>query len=97
MPDATAVHPTTGQSSDAPLHCPQFRALRGDRAYPISGYCALTAAPGALMIPSAEEFRTFCTTRAYPFCPWAEPHDTLPVPLLDRWACPTLRWSRMSS
>ncbi len=82
--------------------CPQFRALRGDGAYPIPGYCALAAAPGALMIPSVEEFRTLCTTLAFRHCPWcesrhpAEPLGAPPIALRDTWACPKLRWSRTS-
>ncbi len=103
MLDAACVHPTTVPPCAPPVfRCPQFLALRDDGAYPILGYCALSAAPGALMIPSVEEFRTFCTTDAFRHCPWWEARQSAGLPgpqpaaLRDRWAYPTLRWSRTS-
>ncbi len=103
MLDAVALLPTSAQRSDPHLpHCPQFRPLRDDGAYPIQGYCALSTAPGALMIPSMEEFRTLCTTHAFPHCPWWETRQTVElrgapaVAASEGWACPTLRWSRTS-
>ncbi len=79
--------------------CPQFRATRGTGGYPISGYCALATAPGALMIPSVEEFRTLCATPAFHHCPWFEAPQRAGAPAVaphDVWRCPTLRWSRTS-
>ncbi len=79
--------------------CRQFRAARGTGGYPISGYCALATAPGALMIPSVEEYRTLCTTLAFRHCPWFEAPQRVGAPAVaprDVWTCPTLRWSRTS-
>ncbi len=102
MRDGTAVLPIAHRSIPPRPCCPQFRPLSDNGAYPIPGYCALAAAPGALMIPSVEEFRTLCTTHAFHRCPWWETRQagelpgTPPATRRDRWACPTLRWSRTS-
>ncbi len=103
MLDAVALLPMAAQQSDPlPPRCPQFQPLYEGGAYPIPGYCALSAAPGALMIPSLEEFRTLCTTPMFHHCPWCETRQAGELPGAtaaarhDRWACPTLRWSRTS-
>ncbi len=97
MTDAAQTPLMTARRPKRPITCPQFRALRSDGSYPIPGYCTLAAAPGALMVPSTEEFRTLCTTLAFRHCPWWEtrqPVEASPVALRDSWACPKLRWSR---
>ncbi len=87
--------PTRAPERRSPC-CPQFRAARGEGGYPIPGYCTLSAAPGALMIPSVEEFRTLCTTPAFRHCPWFEAPQRVGAAAVgprDVWTCPTLRWS----
>ena len=50
--------------------CPQFRASREERLYPVEGYCVLAESPGWFMIPSIEEYREFCTTPRSGDCCW---------------------------
>ena len=57
------------QEESKPL-CPQFRSYNLERLYPVQGHCALSGFPGRLMIPSIEEYRTYCTRVAFVLCPW---------------------------
>ena len=50
--------------------CPQFRASRSERLYPVEGYCVLAESPGWFMIPSIEEYRASCTTARFEGCCW---------------------------
>ena len=50
--------------------CPQFRSYSLERLYPVQGHCALSGFPGWFMIPSIEEYRTYCTRVAFVLCPW---------------------------
>jgi len=50
--------------------CPQLRQACMDWLYPVQGYCILEHIPGGLMIPSIEEYRTYCTTSRFHECKW---------------------------
>jgi hypothetical protein len=50
--------------------CPQFRSCDLAGVYPVRGYCVLTRSPGWFMIPSIEEYRTYCTSWGFVQCPW---------------------------
>jgi hypothetical protein len=50
----------------APTGCPLLKPAEADWRYPVAGYCR---GLGALMIPSVEEYRTWCSTEEYPACP----------------------------
>ncbi len=50
--------------------CPQFRAYKLEGLYPVRGHCALSRSPGWYMIPSIEEYRTYCTRVAFVLCRW---------------------------
>jgi hypothetical protein len=49
--------------------CPRIRTAHGKWLSPVDGYCVLGCQPGC-MIPSPEEFRSYCTTARYCECPW---------------------------
>ncbi len=49
--------------------CPRIRTAHGKWLSPVDGYCVLACQPGC-MIPSPEEFRSYCTTARYSECPW---------------------------
>ncbi len=97
--DDSLTAPARRQDSAIP-HCPQYRGVRTDRRYPVTGYCALAAAPFHLMIPSTEEFRSLCTTRRFCRCLWFEGHRggdreaSWPRSAGSNvWACPPIGWS----
>jgi len=50
--------------------CPRLRAAHVKPFYPVDGYCVLDQSPGWFMIPSVEEFRTYCTSAQFDQCPW---------------------------
>jgi hypothetical protein len=50
--------------------CPQFRSCNLEGLYPVRGHCVLSRSPGWFMIPSIEEYRTYCTSRGFVLCPW---------------------------
>jgi hypothetical protein len=50
--------------------CPQLRACRAERLYPVHGYCVLAESPGWFMVPSTEEYREYCTTPRFGDCCW---------------------------
>ena len=56
--------------------CPQLRACRAERLYPVRGYCVLAESPGWFMIPSIEEYREYCTTPRYGDCCWFRRNGT---------------------
>ena len=56
--------------ADPRLRCPQLRACRAERLYPVQGYCVLAESPGWFMIPSIEEYREYCTTPRSGDCCW---------------------------
>ena len=56
--------------ADPRPQCPQLRACRADRLYPVQGYCVLAESPGWFMIPSIEEYREYCTTPRWGDCCW---------------------------
>jgi hypothetical protein len=49
--------------------CPRIRGAHGKWLSPVDGYCVLACQPGC-MIPSPDEFRSYCTTARYSECPW---------------------------
>lgn len=53
-----------------PPVCPQMRKASAEWLYPVEGYCVLERSPGWLMIPSIEEYRSYCTTPRFHECPW---------------------------
>jgi hypothetical protein len=55
--------------ADFAPRCPQLRSCTSDWLYPVGGVCILSYPPG-YMLPSIEEFRTYCTTRCFEECPW---------------------------
>lgn len=57
-------------SEDPRPQCPQLRACRVERLYPVEGYCVLVDSPGWFMIPSIEEYREYCTTPRWGDCCW---------------------------
>ena len=57
------------QEEPRPL-CPQFQSYNLERLYPVQGHCALSGFPGWFMIPSIEEYRTYCTKAAFALCHW---------------------------
>ena len=50
--------------------CPQFRRCNLEGTYPVQGHCVLSRSPGWFMIPSIEEYRTYCTSRVFTRCHW---------------------------
>ena len=56
--------------ADPRPRCPQLRACRAERLYPVPGYCVLADTPGWFMIPSIEEYREYCTTPRWGDCCW---------------------------
>jgi hypothetical protein len=50
--------------------CPQLRACRAERLYPVQGYCVLEESPGWFMTPSIEEYREHRTTPRWGNCCW---------------------------
>jgi hypothetical protein len=48
--------------------CPQLRPAR--TIYPVDGYCVFDQSVGWFMIPSVDEFRTYCTTPRFSQCLW---------------------------
>ncbi len=54
-------------AATGPGCCPYFEASRPDCLYPLRGYCR-GLPQGLLMIPSVEEYRTFCSTRQHTAC-----------------------------
>jgi len=50
--------------------CPRIRPVRARPFYPVDGYCVPEQSSGWFMIPSIEEFRTFCTGAGFSQCPW---------------------------
>jgi hypothetical protein len=56
--------------ADPRPRCPQLRACRVERLYPVQGYCMLAESPGWFMIPSIEEYREYCTTLRHGDCCW---------------------------
>ncbi len=51
--------------------CPALNPVNADCLYPVAGYCAANRHSGRLMIPSIEEYETFCATDRYGDCPWS--------------------------
>jgi len=57
------------RENQVPL-CPQLRPATAQWLYPVEGYCTLEHIPGGLMIPSIEEYRTYCTSSRFHECKW---------------------------
>lgn len=57
------------QERAVPL-CPQLRPAHAEWLYPVKGYCVLDRSPGWFMIPSIEEYRSYCTTPRFRECCW---------------------------
>jgi hypothetical protein len=50
--------------------CPALKPVRADWLSPVAGYCAANHHLGRLMIPSIDEYATYCTTDRFCACPW---------------------------
>ncbi len=50
--------------------CPRMRTAAHDWFQRPGGYCVLDASAGRCMLPSAEEFETYCTSSRFASCPW---------------------------
>ena len=48
--------------------CPFLEPARPDWIYPVAGYCR-GVRRGWLMLPSVDEYRTWCSTPDHPACP----------------------------
>jgi hypothetical protein len=55
------------EAEAGPSSCPYFQPSRADWLYPVHGYCR-GLPQGLLMIPSVDEYRTFCSTRQHTAC-----------------------------
>ncbi len=50
--------------------CPRMRPAPTAWFEQSGGYCVLDAASGRCMLPSPEEFWTYCTSARFASCPW---------------------------
>ncbi len=64
--------------------CPQFRSYNLERLYPVQGHCALSRSQGGFMIPSIEEYRTYCTRVTFVLCRWFGQTGEAAEPVADR-------------
>ncbi|MBI4537076.1 MAG: hypothetical protein HY712_03860 [candidate division NC10 bacterium] len=67
--DKGRVCELTKSSREILSPCPFLHPVDADWLYPVTGYCASTQVRGTLMIPSLEEYRTFCVTPQFAVCP----------------------------
>ena len=71
MGPSEAVRRVIGQIGQVQIPvCPWMRLARKETGYAIDGYCVLDQSPGWFMIPSIEEFDTYCTGAQFHRCPW---------------------------
>ena len=81
--------------ADPRPRCPQLRACRAERLYPVQGYCVLAESPGWFMIPSIEEYREYCTTPRWGACCWfrrSSPGENTEIVEGHGTVQPTLGW-----
>ncbi len=64
--------------------CTQFRACNLEELYPVRGHCVLSRSPGWFMIPSIEEYRTYCTKVEFVQCRWFARTGKAAGPAADR-------------
>ncbi len=66
--------------------CPQFRACNMEELlYPIRGHCVRSCRPGWLMIPSIEEYGTYCTRLGFAQCCWFSGGEDPTRTVADAW------------
>ena len=63
--------------------CPQFRACDLEGLYPVRGHCVLSRSPGWFMIPSIEEYASYCTSAEFSRCCWFRGTDETVGALVD--------------
>ncbi len=66
--------------------CPQFRPCNVEELpYPIQGHCIRSCRPGWLMIPSIEEYSSYCTRSGFAQCCWFSGCEDLKGTEPDEW------------
>ncbi len=78
--------------------CPQFRPCKVDTLlYPVRGHCVRSCRPGLLMIPSIEEYGTYCTSLEFARCCWfgevGEPRGWAADEHGEQWTRREATWS----
>ncbi len=82
----------TQRHEDGRPRCPQFRPCNLEELlYPIQGHCIRSCRPGWLMIPSIEEYSTYCTRSGFAQCCWFSGCESLEGTAADEWGGPESR------